>query len=83
MKNWFVYIVECSDGSYYCGMTSDIDKRVKTHNEGNGAKYTMSRLSVKLLASKGVTTKGAALSLEYKVKQQKKELKIEFLLNYK
>jgi len=83
MNNWIVYLVECSDGSYYCGMTSNLEKRIETHNEGKGAKYTKSRLPVKLLASVRVPTKGNALSLEYKVKQKKKDEKIEFLLSHK
>lgn len=49
MKNAFVYILECGDGTYYTGWTTDIDNRTRTHNSGNGAKYTRSRLPVKLV----------------------------------
>lgn len=78
---WFVYIVECSDGTYYCGATNNTKKRVAKHNAGVGAKYTRSRIPVKLIASRGSLSKSQALSLEYKIKQQPRENKISYLLN--
>ncbi len=45
---FFVYILECSDGTFYTGYTPDLKKRFKTHNTGKGAKYTRARLPVKL-----------------------------------
>ncbi|ASO03861.1 putative endonuclease [Arenibacter algicola] len=45
----FLYILECSDGSYYCGSTVDLDKRLKEHNTGKGANHTKKRLPVKLV----------------------------------
>ena len=44
----YTYIVECSDGSFYTGWTNDLERRMKAHNEGRGAKYTKSRRPVKL-----------------------------------
>ena len=79
MKTWIVYILECSDKTYYCGITNDIEKRLKCHNEGVGAKYTRSRRPVKLLVYREVETKGDALRLEYKVKQLSRNKKIEYL----
>jgi putative endonuclease len=78
-KNWFVYIVRCSDGSLYTGASTNVEKRVETHNKGKGAKYTRARLPVVLEAHVGNLTKSEALSLEYKVKQQKKKNKVQFL----
>jgi putative endonuclease len=46
---FFVYIVECSDGTYYTGFTPDIERRLKIHNEGKGAKYTRDRGPVGLV----------------------------------
>jgi putative endonuclease len=46
---FFVYIVECSDGTYYTGFTPDIERRLKIHNGGKGAKYTRDRRPVKLV----------------------------------
>jgi len=77
--NWLVYILECSDKTLYTGITNDLVKRILTHNKGKGAKYTRSRLPVVLKAVKDGLTKSEALKLEYKIKQQKKSNKIQFL----
>jgi len=46
-KNWFVYLVECNDSTYYCGITTDINRRILEHNESKrGSKYTRSRRPV-------------------------------------
>ena len=42
-KKYFVYLLKCSDQSLYCGYTDDVEKRLKVHNSGKGAKYTKSR----------------------------------------
>jgi len=49
LGKFFVYIVKCRDGTYYTGYTPDIEKRVKLHNAGRGAKYTRDRRPVKLI----------------------------------
>jgi len=81
-NDWYVYIVECKDGTLYTGITNNLVKRILTHNKGKGAKYTRSRLPVVLKAVKDRLTKSEASKLEYKVKQQKKEDKIQFLSDY-
>ncbi|MGI6203773.1 MAG: GIY-YIG nuclease family protein [Anaerovoracaceae bacterium] len=68
-KKNFVYIVRCADGTYYTGWTTDIDKRLKAHNEGRGAKYTRSRRPVTLVRLEAFTTKGEALSRERAIKK--------------
>jgi len=78
--NWLVYILECSDRTYYCGITNNIEKRIKTHNKGTASKYTRVRLPVKLIAKRANLTHSEALKLEHKVKQQKKDEKVEFLI---
>ena len=42
-KRWFCYLVGCSDGTIYCGITDNLEKRMATHNAGKGAKYTRGR----------------------------------------
>ena len=64
----FVYLLECRDGSYYCGYTIDLDKRIKTHNEGKGSKYTMRRRPVKLIYSEEFEDKSSALKREIAIK---------------
>ena len=48
----YMYVVECADGTLYTGYTTNVEKRIKTHNSGKGAKYTRSRLPVKLIYQK-------------------------------
>ena len=47
----YMYVVEYADGTLYTGYTTDVERRLKTHNSGKGAKYTRARLPVKLLYS--------------------------------
>ena len=65
----YAYILECADGTYYCGYTNDLDKRVRTHNEGKGAKYTKPRLPVRLIYKEEFATKEEAMSREWHLKQ--------------
>ena len=78
-KMWFVYLLECCDGTYYCGITTDLDRRVSEHNRGKGAKYTRGRSPVKLLVAIKFPSQGKALQVEAAVKKQKKAKKIDFL----
>jgi putative endonuclease len=66
---WFVYIVLCADGTFYTGATNNLDARVKKHNSGSGAKYTRSRLPVRLVYSETASDKSAALKREYAIKR--------------
>jgi len=66
---WKVYLLECCDGSLYCGVTKNVEARVATHNAGRGAKYTRSRLPVGLVAVSPDFTKRQAFQFEYHVKQ--------------
>ena len=75
-KKWVVYLVRCADGSLYCGVTNDITRRLEAHNKGRGAKYTRSRRPVELVAVSPRMSKGAALQLEYRVKQQPVDKKV-------
>lgn len=68
-SNWVVYILKCSDGSLYTGITNQLDKRIATHNARKGAKYTQGRCPVKLLKYFEVENKSEALKLEYRIKQ--------------
>lgn len=80
-KKWmnYTYIVECADGSLYCGWTNDLDKRIKDHNAGKGAKYTKTRLPVKLVYFEEFDTKEEAMSREWHIKQLRREKKMELI----
>ncbi|MFC6726420.1 GIY-YIG nuclease family protein [Halobium palmae] len=65
----YVYVVECADGSYYTGYTTDVERRVDEHNAGDGAKYTRPRRPVELVHRERYGTKSTAMSREYEIKQ--------------
>ena len=68
-KTWYVYLLECADGTLYTGITLDPERRVKQHNAGRGARYTRSRLPVRLLGSMPVQDQREAMSMERRVKR--------------
>ena len=78
-KKNYTYIVECADGSLYCGWTNDLEKRIMDHNAGKGAKYTKTRLPVKLVYFEEFDTKEEAMSREWHIKQLRREQKIELI----
>lgn len=65
----YVYIVECKDGTYYTGWTNNLDKRLKDHNAGKGAKYTRARRPVSLVYHEEFRTKEEAMRREYAMKR--------------
>jgi len=77
---YYTYIVECSDKTYYCGYTNDLDSRINEHNlSKTGAKYTKSRRPVKLVYSEGMSSKNDAMKREVEIKgftRKQKELLI-------
>ena len=66
---FYVYLVECSDGTYYCGYTKNLKERIHDHNHTkNGAWYTRHRRPVKLVYGEEFETKKSAMSREYEIK---------------
>lgn len=64
----YTYILECKDGSYYTGWTNNLEKRIKDHNDGKGAKYTKPRRPVVLAYYETFETKEEAMRREYAIK---------------
>lgn len=62
-------MLKCSDGTLYTGWTNDLEKRVKAHNSGKGAKYTKARRPVELAYYEEFETKEQAMKREYAIKQ--------------
>ena len=77
MKSWFVYIVECSDGTFYTGITDDLDSRIEAHNSGKGAKYTKGRGPVVLRFVESVKGRSEATKREFQIKKMKRGMKIQ------
>ncbi len=80
---YYTYIVECADRSLYTGYTTDVKARIRKHNSGKGAKYTRSRLPVKLVYYEEYETKHEAMSREYYIKQMSRKLKLDLILQKK
>jgi predicted GIY-YIG superfamily endonuclease len=68
-SRWLVYILRCSDGSLYTGITNDLPKRLKAHAAGKASKYTRSRLPVRLAYGEPQKSKPAALKREAAIKR--------------
>ena len=78
-KQWVVYLLRCSDNSFYCGVTNDINRRLNEHNTSKrGARYTRSRRPVHLIGCKSVNSRSEAQSLEARIKKMKKLDKLSF-----
>ncbi len=80
--NWS-YLLRCSDGSLYAGWTNDLEKRLKAHNEGTGAKYTRGRGPVVLVWAQEYPDKSAAMKQEAKLKKMNKAEKEKLAEEYK
>ena len=76
-RNWLVYLLECKDGTFYCGITKDLKNRLEKHNHGVASKYTRSRLPVKLITQSPMLTQSEARKLEIFVKRLPKGKKAE------
>jgi putative endonuclease len=72
---WRVYLLRCFDGSLYCGVTTDIERRLSEHNQRVGSRYTRTRLPVRLVWSSGELTKSEAFKEEYRIKRLSKVMK--------
>ncbi|MCK4223607.1 MAG: GIY-YIG nuclease family protein [candidate division Zixibacteria bacterium] len=73
--SWYFYILRCADSSFYSGITNNLEERLKEHNTGVGAKYTKTRLPVKLIYSEEFPDKSSACKREIEVKGWRREKK--------
>ena len=64
-----VYVLRCSDDTFYTGYTTDVERRVAEHDAGEGAKYTRGRTPVELVHVESYDSRSAAMSREYEIKQ--------------
>jgi len=66
---WYIYIIECSDNTFYTGITTDINRRLLEHNSGKGAKYTRARVPVVLKVFFTASNRSEASKEEYRIKK--------------
>lgn len=72
----YVYIIECSDGTFYTGWTNNLEKRINMHSNGTGAKYTKGRGPVKLVHYEEFEEKKYAMKREYEIKKLTRKAKM-------
>ena len=72
----YVYLLRCGDGTYYCGYTRDLDRRVAAHRAGKGARYTRGRGPLELVYSEVCQDRSEALRRESEIKRQRRAHKI-------
>lgn len=72
---WYLYILQCGDGTLYTGITTDVEKRLEAHRSGKGAKYTRGRAPLELLYREPCGTHSDALKRELEVKHLTREEK--------
>ena len=77
--SYWLYILECGDGTLYTGTAADVDKRLKAHQAGKGAKYTRGRGPLRVVYREDCGDKSAALKREYAVKQLTREEKLALM----
>lgn len=80
---WVVYILLCSDNTYYTGITNDLESRLDKHKNGLGAKYTRGRGPLKCVYVCEMIDKSSALKEEYRIKQLTRKKKIELIKSWK
>ncbi len=76
---WFLYILKCTDGSFYTGITNNMDRRFKMHNSGKASRYTRTRLPVELLYQETLKSRTQALIRECAVKAMPKQRKLKLI----
>ncbi|MFH0762788.1 MAG: GIY-YIG nuclease family protein [Candidatus Omnitrophota bacterium] len=79
---FYVYILQCSNGAYYTGYTNNLEKRIKEHNNGDGAKCLRGKLPVRLVYAKGYRYYKLAVKEEYRIKGLRRYQKMQLVEDY-
>ena len=77
-KPWFLYLLECANGSYYAGITTDVAARFSAHQQGKGARYTRANPPIRILAQAEYADRSAASKAEWALKQLPRDEKLTF-----
>lgn len=83
-NTWYVYILECSDNTFYTGITVDLERRLSEHNDDNklGSRYTRSRRPVSLVYSESCSDRSAASRREAAIRKMSRRLKLCLIEGY-
>lgn len=77
--SWWLYLIECRDGSFYAGITNDLDARYAAHVAGRGARYTRSHPPLRLIGARPYADRAAASRAEWEIKQLPRHRKPGYL----
>lgn len=80
-RPWWLYLLECRNGSWYAGITNDLDRRFQAHQRGTGARYTRANPPVRILASRAYPDRASASRAEWQLKQLPRARKLAWLLD--
>jgi putative endonuclease len=80
-NNWICYILRCADGTLYCGITNDVDKRILAHNAGTAAKYTRARGPVELVFMEACDNRSVASRREIAIKKLTRAEKLALIVS--
>ena len=80
-SGFYTYLLECSDGTYYCGWTTDPARRLAEHNNGTGSRYTRSRRPVRLVYLKSLLSRNEAMRREAEIKKLTRQQKEKLILS--
>ena len=80
--HFYCYLLSCCDGSLYCGWTTDLDRRIAAHQKGKGARYTRTRLPVKLVYSETLPDRPKAMRREWEIKHMERAEKLALIGGY-
>lgn len=76
---YYTYILECADGTYYCGWTTDPARRLSEHNSGIGSRYTRTRRPVRMVYLKSLPSRNEAMRMEAMIKKTPRQKKAELI----
>lgn len=79
--SFYVYILQCVDGSFYTGYTKDLDQRTRQHHNGNGAKYTKSHRPLRVAYVEIFGTRSAAMKREREIKKFSHQQKLALIVS--
>ena len=77
-QRWFLYLLECANGSYYAGITTDVQARFMAHQAGKGARYTRANPPLRIVAQAAYPDRSTASKAEWALKQLPREAKPGF-----
>ncbi|WP_442682475.1 GIY-YIG nuclease family protein [Stenotrophomonas sp. JC08] len=79
VHRWFLYLLECRDGSYYAGISTDVQARFQAHVAGKGARYTRAHPPLRILGWRAYADRSAASRAEWQIKQLPRDRKLAWL----